>query len=86
MPNAFAHRTRRPGDPAQTVFGITPDDGADLVHTTTALNVATPGTVRVTTADGTTEDLTLQSGYSFPIRAVRVWQTGTTATGIKGLV
>ena len=86
MPDAFADRHRRPTDPAITVFDITPDDGADLGQVTTALNVATPGTVRVTTADGSVSDLTVHPGQSFPIRARRVWLTGTTATGLRGLV
>lgn len=85
MPNAFAHSHRRPTDPAVTVFDITPDDGADLAHATTALNVATPGTVRVTTVDGSTADITVHPGQAFPIRARRVWLTGTTATGLRGL-
>ncbi len=86
MPDAFANRARRPQDPAITVFSITPDDGSDLDQVTSALNVATPGTVRVTTVDGSDADLTVFPGASFPIRARRVWQTGTSATGIRGLV
>ena len=85
MPDAFADRHRRPTDPAVTVFDITPNDSADLAHVTVALNVATPGTVRVTTVDGSTADLTVNPGQAFPVRARRVWQTGTTATGLRGL-
>ncbi len=85
MPDAFATRTRTPSDPAITVFGITPDDSNDLAHATLALNVATPGTVRVTTVDGSTDDISIEPGHAFPIRVTRVWLTGTTATGIKGL-
>lgn len=83
--NAFANRTRTPSDPAITVFSITPDDSADLAQATLALNVATPGTVRVTTVDGATDDVSIAPGTAFPIRATRVWLSGTTATGIKGL-
>jgi hypothetical protein len=86
MPDAFARRIRSPIDPAITVFSITPDDAADLAQTTTALNVATPGTVRVTTADGSVDDLCIHPGHAFPVRATKVWLTGTTATGIRGLV
>lgn len=85
MPDAFATRTRRPADPAISVFDIVPDDTADLPHVTIALNVSTPGTVRVTTADGSTSDVTIHPGQAFPLRARRIWQTGTTATGIRGL-
>lgn len=86
MSNAFANRTRRPGDPAETIFEITPDDGADLSRITTALNVATPGTVRLTLADGSVSDVSIAPGLAFPVRARRIWATGTSATGIRGLV
>lgn len=85
MPNAFGTRHRRPTDPAIAVFDITPDDGTDLPHVTTALNVATPGTIRVTSVDGSVADVTVHPGAAFPIQATRVWLTGTTATGIRGL-
>lgn len=85
MSDPFSTRTRSPADPAETLFDILPDDTADLPRPTLALNVASPGTVRVTTVDGSTETLTLQPGLAFPVRARRVWQSGTSATGIKGL-
>jgi hypothetical protein len=86
MPNAFGNRIRSPRDSATTIFDITPDDSNDLAQITTALNVSTPGSVRVTTIGGTIGNLTIQPGHAFPIQARRVWQTGTTATGIRGLV
>jgi len=86
MPSPFANRTRNPRDPAVSVFDIQPDDAADLAQTTTALNVATPGTVRITTVDGATADVSVHPGQAFPVQVRRVWLTGTTATGIRGLV
>ena len=85
MPDSFADRTRRPSDPAITLFDIVPDDDADLSHVTTALSVATPGTVRVTTVNGSVSDVVVHPGATFPLRVRRVWETGTTATGIRGL-
>lgn len=85
MPDQFATRTRRPSDPASTLFDITPDDAEDLAQATLAVNVKTPGTLRVTMIDGTTGDISVTPGHAFPIRARRVWLTGTTATGITGL-
>ncbi|CAN0602427.1 unnamed protein product, partial [Ectocarpus sp. 12 AP-2014] len=82
MPDNFSGRTRRLQDPAVTIFDIDPSDTGNLPHTTTALNVATPGTVRVTTLDGSVGDLTIHPGHPFPVRATRIWQTGTTATGV----
>ena len=86
MGDSFANRHRSIGDPAITVFDIIPDDGQDLDQPTVALNVATEGTVRVTTVDGSVADVTIHPGHAFPLRARRVWQTGTSATGIRGLV
>lgn len=85
MPTSFSNTHRRPSDPAITIFDITPDDGKDLMQSTTALNVATPGTVRITTVDGSTSDITVHPGVAFPVRARRVWLTGTSATGLRGL-
>ena len=85
MSNAFTNRHRTPSEPAISVFDITPDDVADLVQVTTGLNVATPGTVRVTTVDGSVSDVLIHPGQVFPVRARRVWLTGTSATGIRGL-
>lgn len=85
MADNFAIRTRALGDPAVTVFDITPNDAADLAQITTALNVETPGAVRVTTADGSVATLSVHPGHVMPVRVTRVWQTGTTATGIRGL-
>lgn len=86
MSDSFSNRLRSPRDPAVRLFDIVPDDAADLPQVTTALNVATPGTVRVTSADGSVATVTVHPGQAFPLRARRVWQTGTTATGIRGLV
>ncbi|MDH5528869.1 MAG: hypothetical protein OEY05_02440 [Paracoccaceae bacterium] len=86
MQNAFGDRHRRPTDPPVTAFDITPSDSADLPHVTTSLNVATPGKVRVTTLDGSVTDLSVYPGHAFPVRARRVWLTGTTATGLRGLL
>lgn len=85
MPDTFASQIRSMSDPAITVFEIVPDDSADLPLVTLALNVASVGTVRVTTADGSISDVTVNPGQVFPLRVSRVWQTGTSATGIRGL-
>ena len=85
MSDPFANRMRKPTDPAASVFAISPDDGADLAQPTIALNVITPGKVHITAADGTEGTISIHPGHAFPIRALRVWQSGTTATGITGL-
>ncbi len=85
MSDAFASHARSQADPAVSIFDITPDDNADLSHVTTALNVLSPGTVRVTMSDGSIGDLSIHPGQAFPVRVRRIWLTGTTATGIRGL-
>lgn len=81
----FASFTRAPRLPASSVEEIVPDDAVDLAHVTLALNVATPGTVRVTTHSGEETTVHLAAGVAFPLRVRRVWASGTTATGIRGL-
>jgi hypothetical protein len=81
----FATFTAAPGLPATSAFAITPNDAADVPTVTLALNVATPGVVRVTPLAGGTADVFIDAGVVFPLRVSRVWATGTTATGICGL-
>jgi hypothetical protein len=81
----YASFTRAPSLPATSVQEIAPDDGTDIPTVSLALNVATPGTVRVTTLDGDTVDVHVAAGVAFPLRVTRVWATGTTATGIRAL-
>jgi len=85
MTDIFARQMRSPRDPATTAFAITPDDATDLAQVTVAVGVSTPGNVRVSMLDGSIGDLALVPGTPFPVRVARVWQTGTTATGITGL-
>lgn len=85
MSDAFSNRSRRPSDPPITVFPILPDDATDLAQVTLAVNVTTPGSLRVTMADGSEGTLSIAPGHAMALRVRRVWQTGTTATGITGL-
>lgn len=81
----FAGQSRTMTSPATDMVAVTPDDANDLPMVSIALNVASPGKVRVTTQDGSTGDLSVSAGVVFPVRARRVWATGTTATGICAL-
>jgi hypothetical protein len=85
MPDIFASFSPSLESPASHVFQVTPDDTTDLPVASRALNVATDGLVRVTTVGGETASVAVVAGVPFPIRCVRVWQTGTTATGIVAL-
>lgn len=64
---------------------VTPNDDTDLQFVCRCLNVATAGSVRLTTAEGNEVSIFVAAGITFPVRASRVWATGTTATGIVAL-
>jgi hypothetical protein len=73
-------------DPAQRAFVVTPADAdfADSLQAR-ALYVGVTGDVRVTTVGG--DDVTFTNvpvGF-FPVSVKRVWSTGTTASGIRGV-
>lgn len=71
--------------PASHLATITPDDNTDLPNSTRGINVDSAGVVHLTTVDGDTGTVFVAAGIVFPVRARRVFATGTTATGIKGL-
>jgi hypothetical protein len=68
-------------------FDIAPDDSADLQTVTRAFILGGGGDVAVVLKDGDTITLSgLAAGVIYPLRVSRVLATGTTATGLKGLV
>lgn len=81
----FAGISSNPSFPSTSVAEVTPDDESDLAAITLAINVATPGSVKITAQDGTVARISISPGAPFPIRARRIWATGTTATGITAL-
>lgn len=75
--------------PADDALPITPSDSTDLAEAIRAIRLATTGTagiVRVTTRAGAVRDLPLGAGEQWNVRISRVWATGTTATGLWGMV
>ena len=68
-------------------FDITPSDTADIAQVARAVMVSGEGDVAAVLADGDTLVLpALAPGVVYPFRIARVLSTGTTATGLKGLV
>ena len=65
---------------------ITPDDSNDLAHMALGFVLGgSGGVVKLTTATGdvrTTKDL---PAGTYPIGAIRIWATGTTATEITAI-
>lgn len=75
-------------DPIENGFAVTPSDSADLSYVTRSVYIGGAGNLRVTLkgmATGTYVTYTgMLVGVSYPIRATRIWATGTTATNILG--
>ena len=68
--------------PASHAFETVPNDTTDIPFAGRAINVAVTGNVRVTTVADDIVTLHVVAGVAFPIRAKRIWSTGTTASGI----
>ena len=83
----FATHVDSLSGPVTGGFDITPNDSADLPAVTRGVMVAAGGDVSVTFRDGSVVTLPgLTPGVIYPLRVTRVRATGTTATGLKGLV
>jgi hypothetical protein len=73
--------------PAINASAVTPSDSTDLTDTSRGLYVGVSGDVKVTMAGGAAVTFVgLAAGVIHPIRASRVWSTGTTATSIIAIV
>ena len=79
----FVSQTTTKESPIEFAVAITPDDATDIATVSRAIYVGVSGNVKVTLLGG--EDITfvsLAAGVFHPIRATRIWSTGTTATSI----
>lgn len=72
--------------PATVLAPVTPSDTTDLTVVSRAINVAQSGFVQMTTTGNTTATVYIAAGVGFPVRATRIWATGTTATGITAML
>ena len=66
------------------LFNFTANDGADLPYNARGLIVGVAGNVKITDPEGLTDTYALPAG-THPVRAQRIWSTGTTATGLVGI-
>lgn len=72
--------------PAENAFAVTPNNDADLAEDTRGLYVGVSGDVKVDLVGGTTVTfVNLAAGVIHPIRARRVYATGTDAGDIIGV-
>jgi len=85
MADKFAGYTPSLESPPFGGFAITPDDGADLPQATRGINIGVSGTLHLTLIDGSDVTLHVAAGVIVPIRAARVWDTGTSALNLTGL-
>jgi hypothetical protein len=80
--NPWPSHAKSPSGPYQNLAAITPDNSNDLATISSEIMVAGGGTVKVDTLGGQTVTFTAVAGYRYPIRAKRIYATGTSATGI----
>lgn len=72
--------------PAPRAFAITPNDSADLTDHIRAIVIGGDGTLAYTAWDGTACTTNSLAAGVYPLLIKRVLATGTTATGLTGLV
>lgn len=86
MSDLFENHASTLMSPAASVFAITANDAVDLQQQTRAIYVGQGGNVTLTTASGQTATfVNVADGSILPLRVQRIYQTGTTATGLVGL-
>lgn len=77
---------KRLDSPAYNAFAISPSDSSNLSQQTRGIYVGGDGNLKVTTAGGDT--VTFQNavaGTVLPVRAIKVFNSGSSATGLIGL-
>jgi hypothetical protein len=73
------------GEPASAVYAVTPSDTVPPKYITRAMRVGTGGDLAIKSIEGTITIIPdVLSGETLAVRAVMVYATNTTATGIVG--
>lgn len=86
MTDLFKHHGRGLSSPAENARAVTPSDAADLEAAPRALYVGQAGDLRIRMLGGETVTLgAVPAGALLPVRAARVYATGTTAGRIVAL-
>jgi hypothetical protein len=87
MTDRFENSTASLSGPASHAFTITPSDTAALAETLRGVYIGGGGAITAITQSGATVEFTaLPSGSILPVRLSKILATGTTATGLVGLV
>lgn len=77
---------------SEDVFGISPSDSTTVTDGTTPrafvrqIFITTGGTLKYTSTSGVTNTITVPSAFTLSCAIVKVFATGTTATGMLGYV
>lgn len=82
MSDTFKSYTASLRDPIVSADDVNANDAADLPTVSRALFIGGTGDVRVTLLGGDVVTFRSMANGWHPIRASRIWQTGTTATNI----
>ena len=86
MMDSFKNLSDSPDFSARKLVAVTPHNSNDLAYTTKALFIGTGGNIVVLAEDDTVAvTLKVTDGQILPVRAKRVLETNTTATGIVGM-
>lgn len=84
--DSFKNLSDSPDFSARKLVAVTPHNSNDLAYTTKALFIGTGGNIVVLAEDDTVAvTLKVTDGQILPVRAKRVLETNTTATGIVGM-
>lgn len=83
MTDTFRKHSRGLTAPPENATAIQPADGTPLSHASRAIYVGGAGTLRVEMLNGEAVSLIgVAAGSLLPIRVRKVFQTGTTASGL----
>lgn len=72
--------------PADDMYTITPNDGANLAQPVRALRVSVAGDLHVITRSGSERTIAANDAEVITCGILKVFATGTTATGLLGYV
>jgi len=83
----FKNFSTSASSPSVDQIEVIPDDDADLPEPVRSIYIGNGGTLRITNPKGNVVNFTgLLGGFPYPYAAIRIHSTGTTATGIVGLI
>lgn len=86
MANPYTPGNVREPGPAVTPYSVTPDDTNPLPYPIRGFYVGVTGNVVVNGALGDVTFVAIPAGSIMPVQAIKIKNTGTTASSIVGLI